>query len=126
MNILKSAASQLGYKVEISNPRLVGGSLSPPPSPKYPGLSCFVVEVRAGPDRYTGYGPNRHSAKRAAEHQALLGLQRAWREKREEKSVGEMPITDSTVADSTKQSSPDVTKNRVSLIHSPHAIIPNT
>ena len=80
--LLKGLARQLGYDVEWSPPQLVNGSINPPPTKTYPGLTCYMAQVRVGPNNYSGFGPTTTSAKRFAEFQAYSDLCAKLREER--------------------------------------------
>ena len=81
--LLKSVAQQLGYQVLWSPPQLVNGSINPPPAKSYPGLTCYMVQVRVGPREYRGFGPTAGSARSFAESQAYLDLYFTLKEGRE-------------------------------------------
>ena len=72
--LLKGVAKQLGYQVLWSPPQVVNGSINPPPTKRYPGLKCYMVQVRVGPREYSGFGPTAVSARHFAESQAYLDL----------------------------------------------------
>ncbi len=56
-----------GLSVSISEPELVEGGLSPPPSKVYPGRKCYMVIVKVkGRGDYGGFGPTPGIAKRSA------------------------------------------------------------
>ena len=84
--LLKSAAQQLGYEVKWSPLQLVSGSINPPPTKKYPGLTCYMAQVRVGPYVYNGFGPTRPSARNFAASQAYDDLCYQLREERQKES----------------------------------------
>ena len=97
--LLKSVAQQLGYQVLWSPPQLVNGSINPPPAKRYPGLTCYMVQVRVGPKEYRGFGPTAGSARSFAESQAYLDLYFTLKEGRELERQSAMTLQQNSRSD---------------------------
>lgn len=80
--LLKRLAAQLGEEVQWSAPRLVDGSINPPPSLRYPGLTCYVAQVRVGCKEYSGFGRSPVAARHFVEYKAYMDLYFTVQEKR--------------------------------------------
>ena len=63
-----------GYSCEISDPELVSGSATPPPSRRYPGLVCYLVTVTVNGVEFHGYGPSVGLARQYAVFEAYKAL----------------------------------------------------
>lgn len=63
-----------GYSYEISEPQLVNGSATPPPSRRYPGLVCYMVTITVNKVEYHGYGPTAGLARQFAAFEAYKAL----------------------------------------------------
>ena len=63
-----------GYSCEISEPQLVSGSTTPPPSRRYPGLVCYMVTIAVNEVEYHGYGPTAGLARQFAAFEAYKDL----------------------------------------------------
>ena len=72
--LLKSLARHLDYDVVWTSPEVVSGSINPPPSLRYPGITCYLVQVSVGPWKYTGFGRTPSAARSLAESKAYLDL----------------------------------------------------
>ena len=72
--LLKKLAKELGHDVLWSPPQLVNGSINPPPSLQYPGLTCYLAQVRVGSKEYTGFGRTAVAARHFAEYKAYMDL----------------------------------------------------
>lgn len=63
-----------GYSYEISEPRFINGSATPPPSRRYPGLTCYMVTITVKGVEYHGFGPNKGLARQYAAYEACKAL----------------------------------------------------
>lgn len=63
-----------GYRYEFSEPQLVNGSATPPPTKHYPGLVCYLVTFTVNGVEYHGYGPTVGQARRFAAFEAYKAL----------------------------------------------------
>ena len=102
--LLKGIAHQLGYEIVWSPPQLVNGSINPPPSLRYPGLTCYMAQVRVGPREFSGFGPTAVSATHIAESKAYVELYFHLREKRTN-SRGYCYQSSSSVGDGARETS---------------------
>lgn len=74
MPLFLALVKRKGYSCEVSEPQLVNGSATPPPSKRYPGLVCYMVTITVDKIQYHGYGPTAALARQFAAFEAYKVL----------------------------------------------------
>ena len=74
MPLFLALVKRKGYSCVISEPQLVNGSATPPPSRRYPGLVCYMVIITVNKIEYHGYGPTAGLARQFAAFEAYKAL----------------------------------------------------